>query len=109
MSRMSDDPSQPRRLQDVAVVVDPARDDVAVAKEQIGGGTRLTSDRFGPIVVRGDVAMGHRFALRDVPAGDWLKQYGQPFARSKGLRTGDAVTPQTAENVILRWTRIRSS
>jgi altronate hydrolase len=100
MCDMTESPSQPARLESVAVVVDPVRDDVAVAKEQIAAGTHLSSDRFGPIIVRADVPMGHRFTVRDVSQGDWLKQYGQPFARSKGVRVGDPVTPETAENVV---------
>jgi altronate hydrolase len=90
-----------RRLADVAVVVDAARDDVAVAREAIAAGTSLTSDdQYGVIYVSADVAMGHRFALRAVAAGTWVKQYGQPFARSRGLRAGDPINADTTENLV---------
>jgi altronate hydrolase len=89
-----------RRLDDVAVVVDPARDDVAVAKEAIRAGIALTSDRFGAITLSADVAMGHRFAVRAVAKGTWVKQYGQPFARSRGIAAGDPVNGTTAENEV---------
>src|SRR4051812_3907992 len=87
-------------LEELAVIVDAARDDVAVAKAAIAAGAVLTSAAFGRIVLTADVAMGHRFAVRDVPAGEWVKQYGQPFARSRGLRAGDPVNADTSENVV---------
>ena len=87
-----------RALADVAVVVNPARDDVAVAREAMAAGTALESEQFGAIALKADVAMGHRFAVRAVPAGKWVHQYGQPFARSLGLSPGDAITPQTVAN-----------
>src|SRR4051794_28378339 len=89
-----------KRLADVAVVVDAARDDVAVTREAIAAGTSLTSDQFGTVQVAADIATGHRFALRAVPAGTWIKQYGQPFARSRGLRTGDPINADTTENLV---------
>ncbi|MDB5319463.1 MAG: uxaA [Phycisphaerales bacterium] len=81
-------------------MVDAARDDVTVAREAIPAGTELASDRFGGIVVSADVAMGHRFAVRAVAAGTWVKQYGQPFARSRGIRPGDPINAETAENQV---------
>src|SRR5690349_15843156 len=89
-----------RALADVAVVVNPARDDVAVAKEAIPAGTTLASEQFGAILLKSDVAMGHRFAVRAVPAGKWVHQYGQPFARSLGLLPGDEITAQTVANEV---------
>jgi altronate hydrolase len=87
-----------RRLEEVAVIVDPARDDVAVARENHHANTSIASDLFGAIVLKGDVAAGHRFALRAIPAGAWVRQYGQPFARSRGLHPGDPVNADTVEN-----------
>lgn len=94
--------STTRALSDVAVVVDDLRDNVAVAKDAVAAGTVVESPSFGRIPLRVDVAMGHRFAIRDVPAGQWLHQYGQPFARSKGMVAGDPVNEQTAENQVPR-------
>src|SRR5258706_14533384 len=92
--------AEPRRLEDAAVVVDRALDDVAVARQSIATGTPLTSDQFGTLIVKSDIAMGHRFALRAIPAGMWIKQYGQPFARSRGIRVGDPINADTAENQV---------
>jgi altronate dehydratase len=92
------DPS-PIPLNTVAVIVDPARDDIAVAKQPLHAGTLLQST-LGSIRLAADIAMGHRFAIRPVPAGAWVRQYAQPFARSLGLQTGDPINASTTANEI---------
>jgi altronate hydrolase len=87
-------------LETVAVVVNPDEDDVAVARQALAAGTRLTSDRFGDLTLTAEIPMGHRFALRAVGAGAWIRQYGQPFARSKGLHPGDPVNADTTANEV---------
>jgi altronate hydrolase len=89
-------------LEAVAVVVDPDRDEVAVARQALSAGARLSSARFGDLTLAGDVAMGHRFAIRAVEAGAWVHQYGQPFARSRGLRPGDPVSTETTVSEVPR-------
>jgi altronate hydrolase len=98
---MKNESSLPR-LQDWAVIVNPDRDDVAVAKVFIPTQTTLIVE--GPlrgaeagetITIRADIAPGHRFAIRSVPPGAWVRQYGHPFARSKGLEPGDPVSDAT--------------
>ena len=88
------------RLDDFAVVVDPLHDDVAVAKEPLRAGTILHSQQLGPITLSADVAMGHRFAVRDIENETWIKQYGQPFARSLGIKKGDPINSATSENEV---------
>src|SRR5689334_23522223 len=95
---MSTPPTRP--LFEVAVVVDPARDQVAVVKEDVAAGTVLLWPGHDPITVGGDIYPGHRFAIRSVPAGEWVRQYGQPFAVSRGLAPGDPVNSDTVENVV---------
>ena len=82
----------------LAIVVDPERDNVAVAKSLIPADTTVLW-QGRPITVRADIGSGHRFAIADVPAGDWVRQYGQPFAQSKGLHPGDPVDDTTVESV----------
>lgn len=85
-------------LSQLAIVVDPEHDNVAVAKSLIPAGTTvLWQDHV--ITVRADIGSGHRFAIADVPAGEWVRQYGQPFGRSKGLHPGDPVDDTTVESV----------
>ncbi len=37
---------------------------------------------------------------KPVPAGEWVRQYGQPFAISKGLEPGDPVNEDTVESAV---------
>jgi altronate hydrolase len=86
-------------LYQLAIVVDPERDNVAVAKSFIPADTAVLW-QGRTIVVRADTPPGHRFALCPVPPGEWVRQYGQPFARSKGLAPGDPVNDDTVESVV---------
>ncbi len=83
----------------LAIVVDPERDNVAVAKTFISADTAVIWQGT-PVTVRADISPGHRFALYPIPAGEWVRQYGQPFARSKGLAVGDPVNDETVESVV---------
>ena len=95
------------RLYERAIIVNPEKDDVAVAKEFIPAHTTLSMEALPgqangdlALTIRADVAPGHRFAIREVPAGAWVRQYGQPFARSRGLRPGDPVNDLTVESEV---------
>ncbi len=86
-------------LTDLAIVVDPNHDNVAVAKTHIPAGTKMTwAGR--PIRVRDAVSPGHRFALEEIAAGAWLRQYGQPFAQSLGHLPGDPVNATTVKSTV---------
>src|SRR5208282_4106370 len=74
-------------------------DNVAVAKRTITGGTVLTLKQR-PILVHDTVLAGHRFAIRDIPASEWARQYNQPFAMSKGIQTGDPITNDNVSDTI---------
>jgi altronate hydrolase len=88
-------------LHEVAVIVHPDQDHVAVAKQLIPAGKTLSwKETDAEITVRADVPTGHRFAIRSVPAGEWVRQYGQPFARSKGLAPGDRVDDTNVDSDI---------
>jgi altronate hydrolase len=87
-------------LSSVAVHVDPQRDNVAVAKQTIPAGTLVLNVDGTPLQIRAEVLPGHRFAIHSVAEGEWLLQYGQPFAVSRGIQPGDPITPETARNVV---------
>jgi len=91
--------SKPYTLRDLAVIVAPDQDNVAVAKQTIAGGTVLTWDDNN-LTIHAEIPAGHRFAIRAVPAGKWVLQYGEPFARSKGLQPGDRVDDTTVESIV---------
>ncbi len=97
---MSQTKHDPFPLTALSVVVNPEKDHVAVAKNQLAAGTEFASPEGVLFQLKEEVPPGHRFAIRPVPAGEWVRQYGQPFAVSKGLHLGDPVNDETVENKV---------
>lgn len=91
---------QPAPISDHAVIVQPDLDHVAVAKENLPAGALLLGPAGEEIRLQAEIPAGHRFAIRPVPAGAWVLQYGQPFALSRGLRPGDPVSDKTVESAV---------
>ena len=90
------DTLSPAPLRDFAIVVD-ARDNVAVAKTEVPAGLAVAlGERI--VTVRGVVTPGNRFATRDIPPGEFVRQYGQPIGTSRGIVAGDPVTPANMSN-----------
>jgi altronate hydrolase len=89
-----------RRLDHYVIVVDPQHDNVALAKTQVAPGTYETDG--GPFEVREPLMPGQRVVLRDVPAGQFLIQYGCPFATSRGITKGHRADPDRVEPDIPR-------
>ena len=83
-----------------AIVVDTERDNVALAVAPIAPGRYSTP--AGEVDVIEPVAPGQRIALKDVPAGAFLTQYGCPFAISRGIDRGHRVDPDRVEPGIPR-------
>ncbi len=81
----------------VAIVVDAERDNVAVAKSHVAAETEVGFNG-ATIRVSAYVGAGHRFAIRPIPAGDWARQYGQPFGVSRGIALGDPITDANLES-----------
>ena len=75
------------RLDRFAVIVDPAHDNVALAKQDMPAGRYSIGN--GEIDVHEPLTPGERLALRDIPAGEYLLQYACPFAVSRGIRRGE--------------------
>ncbi len=78
-------------ISEYAIVVDP-RDNLAVVKvaTQPGLEVALSDDRV--IRLTAVVPPGHRFATREIPAGEFVRQYGQPIGTSLGISEGDYIT-----------------
>lgn len=74
-----------------AIVVNPD-DNVAVVKTATSVGLQLTLSNDETLVVRSEVPPGHRFSLSDIPAGEFVRQYGQPIGTSLGIGAGEWVT-----------------
>jgi altronate hydrolase len=85
-------------LRDFAVIVD-ARDNIAVAKTEIPPGLIVAVDDR-PIHVTGTVTPGNRFATRPIPAGEFVRQYGQPIGTSRGIGEGDPISLANMSNEV---------
>ncbi|MBS1811657.1 MAG: altronate dehydratase [Acidobacteria bacterium] len=77
-------------LKDYAVVVSD-QDNLAVVKFPVSAGQILQLNGHA-ITIAGDVNPGHRFATRAIPAGEFVRQYGQPIGTSLGIAEGDPIT-----------------
>lgn len=91
--------SSPRPLAQCAVVVSP-KDNVAVVKTGLAAGDVVALPDGRSLPITGEVTPGHRFALRAVPVGEFVLQYGQPIGTSKGIGAGDPITPANMSNSV---------
>lgn len=88
-----------KKLETLAVILNPGADNVAIAKEDISSGTVL--EHNGTIIeINSDIKNGHRFASSNIKDGDFIRQYGYPFAQSKGIFKGDPVKVSNVRNII---------
>src|SRR5215831_13877860 len=79
------------RITDYAVIVDGS-DNVAVVKTETFDGLELTLPDGRAVRVNASVPPGHRFATEAIPAGAFVRQYGQPIGTSLGIESGDWIT-----------------
>lgn len=80
-------------LSDHAIIVNPD-DNVAVVKSPTSPGLVLQLPDGGNVVLKQEVPPGHRFATREIEAGEFVRQYGQPIGTSLGIEKGEWVTHQ---------------
>jgi altronate hydrolase len=80
-----------------AIIVNP-HDNVAVVKKPFPGGLEIVLDSGQRIIVKEAVPPGHRFAIRNIPAGELVLQYGQPIGTSLGIVSGEWVSQQNMSN-----------
>ena len=63
-----------------AIVIDP-RDDVAVALRDIEGEARVrVGDEIRVVLMASRIPMGHKLAMRDLSAGEFVLKYGSASA-----------------------------
>jgi arabinonate dehydratase len=79
------------QIHEYAVVVHPD-DAVAVVKKPVSTGLCVQLADGAVVEITTDITPGHRFAIRDIPQGSYVLQYGQPIGTSLGIRRGEAVT-----------------
>jgi altronate hydrolase len=81
----------PSLLSEFAIIVDP-KDNVAVVKKATSPGLELLLPDESSIEVRAAVPPGHRFATKDIPAGQFVLQFGQPIGTSLGIKQGEQIS-----------------
>lgn len=84
----------------LAIVVDRLRDNVALAVAAIVPGPHAIEGIS--VQVREPLAPGDRVALVDIAPGEFLLQYGCPFAISRGIAAGERVDAGRVEAEIPR-------
>ena len=78
-------------LSEFAIIVDP-KDNVAVVKQATSAGLELLLPNESVIEILGEIPPGHRFATSDIPAGEFVLQFGQPIGTSLGIKQGEQIT-----------------
>ncbi|MDP3027970.1 MAG: UxaA family hydrolase [Deltaproteobacteria bacterium] len=85
-------------LHSAAIIVEPIKDNVAVAKLPLQKDMSL---RLGisTLVLQEHIGIGERFAIHNIVAGGAVLQFGYPFGTSTGIKVGERVS---SANVIAR-------
>jgi altronate hydrolase len=78
-------------ISDVAIVVNPS-DNVAVVKGATEPGMAVQLSDNEIVVLKAEVPPGHRFAIRDIPEGEFVRQYNQPIGTSLGIGEGEWIS-----------------
>jgi altronate hydrolase len=86
-------------VSDFAIIVNPD-DNVAVVKNETSGGLVLSLPGGEIVTVTAAVPPGHRFATREIPAGEFVRQYGQPIGTSLGIEKGEWVTHENMSDEV---------
>jgi altronate hydrolase len=84
-------------ITEYAIVVDP-RDNLAVVKKETQPGLEVTLADNRVVRVTAAIPPGHRFAIRPIPAGEFVLQYGQPIGTSLGIDEGNQITHDNMSN-----------
>ena len=82
---------QASSVSDYAIIVDPS-DNVAVVKTATSVGLELLLPNGIELTLKDAVPPGHRFSTRDIPAGEFVLQFGQPIGTSLGIHSGEQIS-----------------
>lgn len=84
-------------ISEYAIVVGP-NDNVAVVKKETFVDLEVLLPNGALVKLRDVVQPGHRFATRDIPAGEFVTQFGQPIGTSLGIQSGEQITHANMSN-----------
>ena len=62
------------------IIIDP-RDNVATAIKNLAAGSKIPTGQ-GEVTLLNDIAYGHKFALADIPQGEYIVKYGARIGRA---------------------------
>jgi altronate hydrolase len=86
-------------ISEYAIIVD-GTDNVAVVKKATFADLEVVLPDERVVKLHGAVPPGHRFATRDIPAGEFVTQFGQPIGTSLGIRSGEQITHTNMSNEV---------
>ena len=86
-------------LEEIAIVVDSKRDNVAVVIKNVRLPVVVLFPDGLEISLEQDLIKGVRLSLTDIHKGEPVIQYGNPFGISKGVMQGECITPDNIENL----------
>lgn len=86
-------------ISEYAIIVNP-EDNTAVVKTETFPGLPVALPDGRTIEVKNTIPPGHRFALRKIPAGEFVRQYDQPIGTSLGIEEGDWITHENMSDEV---------
>jgi altronate hydrolase len=86
-------------ISDYAIIVGSS-DNVAVVKKSTFVDLEVLLPDGKIVQLRNAVPPGHRFAIRAVPAGEFVLQFGQPIGTSLGIEAGEQITHANMTNEV---------
>jgi altronate hydrolase len=84
-------------MSDYAIIVN-SQDNVAVVKRETAPGLHVVLPDGKFLKITAAVPPGHRFAVREIAAGNHVCQYGQPIGTSLGIEAGEWITHENMSN-----------
>lgn len=86
-------------ISDYAIIVAP-EDNVAVVKAETHSGLTVVLSDERIVKLKNAVPPGHRFAICEIAAGNFVRQYGQPIGTSLGIGEGEWITHENMSNEV---------
>ena len=76
------------------------QDNVATVVQALQTGAAVETDA-GTLVIRQGIPYGHKFALREIPAGEYVVKYGAQIGRATApILAGDHVHVHNVEDIV---------
>ena len=81
------------------IIIDP-RDNVATAINNLNAGSKMHTGH-GEVTLLDDIVYGHKFALADIPKGEYVIKYGARIGRATtSISSGGHVHVHNVEDIV---------